>query len=75
LIKNDIRYVVNVTNIYGCSASDSINIKVFCTDAQVFIPNGFSPDGDGINDILMVRGKGILSVKSFRIFNTGVKWF
>jgi len=69
LIKNDIRYVVNVTNIYGCSASDSINIKVFCTDAQVFIPNGFSPDGDGINDILMVRGKGILSVKSFRIFN------
>lgn len=69
LIKNDIRYVVNVTNIYGCSASDSINIKVFCTDAQVFIPNGFSPDGDGINDVLMVRGKGILSVKSFRIFN------
>jgi hypothetical protein len=25
--------------------------------------------GDGINDVLMVRGKGIASVKNFRIFN------
>jgi gliding motility-associated-like protein len=46
-----------------------MNIKVFCEDAQVFIPNAFTPDGDGINDILMVRGKGIQLVKSFRIFN------
>ena len=68
-IKNDISYVVNVTNIYGCKGSDTIRIKVFCTDSQVFIPNAFSPDGDNINDILMVMGKGILSVKSFRVFN------
>ncbi len=68
-IKKDITYTVKVTTVFGCSASDTINIKVFCTDAQVFIPNGFSPDGDGLNDILMVRGKGIVSVKSFVIFN------
>ena len=35
----------------------------------MFIPNGFTPDGDGINDILMVRGTGIKTVKNFRIFN------
>ena len=35
----------------------------------MFIPNTFTPDGDGLNDILMVRGKGIVSVKYFRIFN------
>ena len=69
LIKNDISYIVNIKNIYGCEASDTIKIKVFCTDAQVYIPNAFSPDGDGINDILMVRGKGIVTVKSFRVFN------
>lgn len=68
-IKNDITYVVDITTAYGCKASDSINIKVFCKSAQVFIPNAFSPDGDGINDILMVRATGIVSVKSFRIFN------
>ncbi|MEO9004357.1 MAG: PKD domain-containing protein [Ginsengibacter sp.] len=68
-IKKDISYAVEITNAYGCKASDTISIKVFCKNSQVFIPNAFSPDGDGINDILMVRATGIVSVKSFRIFN------
>lgn len=68
-IKKDITYSVRVTTEYGCTASDTINIKVFCEDAQVFVPNAFTPDGDGKNDILMVRGKGIVNVKYFRIFN------
>ncbi|HRN90893.1 MAG TPA: PKD domain-containing protein [Ferruginibacter sp.] len=68
-IRNNITYTVRVTNIYGCDATDEMNIKVFCTDGQVFIPNAFTPDGDGVNDILMVRGTGIARVKSFRIFN------
>ncbi len=69
VIKKDISYSVHVTNIYGCSASDTINIKALCQSSQVYIPNAFTPDGDGINDILMVRGNGIVMVKSFRIFN------
>ena len=60
--------MLSVTNIYGCVATDTILINSFCKSAQVFIPNAFTPDGDGLNDILMVRGKGI-TVKSFRIFN------
>lgn len=68
-IKKEISYAVEVTSIYGCKASDTINIKVFCENTQVFIPNAFTPDGDGVNDILMVRGTGIVTVKSFRIFN------
>jgi len=68
-IKKNISYVVKVTTAYGCSATDTIRIKVFCEDTQTFIPNAFTPDGDGINDILMVRGKGVVMVKSFRIYN------
>ncbi|MCP9751614.1 PKD domain-containing protein, partial [Ferruginibacter sp. HRS2-29] len=68
-IKKDITYTVKVTTAYGCSATDSLNIKTFCENSQVFIPNAFTPDGDGVNDILMVRGKGIVMVKFFRIFN------
>ncbi|MCO5287652.1 MAG: PKD domain-containing protein [Chitinophagaceae bacterium] len=68
-IKKDITYAVEITSVYNCKATDTIQIKVFCKSAQVFIPNAFTPDGDGINDILMVRASGIASVKSFRVFN------
>lgn len=68
-VKNDISYkVVAVTN-YGCAGSDTIQIKAFCSNAQVFVPSGFTPDGDGNNDIMMVRAKGVKTIKVFRIFN------
>ena len=68
-IKKDIDYDVTVKNIYGCVATDSIRIKTFCEGSQIFIPNAFTPDGDGLNDILMVRAKGVEMVRSFRIFS------
>jgi gliding motility-associated-like protein len=69
-VKNNICYNVTATNIYGCSGSDDICIKVFCQNSQVFIPNAFVPNGNvPENTKLIVRGTGIASVKSFRIFN------
>lgn len=68
-IKREISYAVKVTNHFGCSASDTLNIKVFCESSQVYIPNAFSPDGDGHNDIFMVRASGIMQIKSVRIFS------
>lgn len=68
-IKKDITYHVVIENVFGCTAVDSINIRTFCESSQVFIPNAFSPDGDGVNDVLMVRAKGIEYINSFRIFS------
>jgi large repetitive protein len=68
-VRKEITYTVKVTTGYGCSAQDTINIKAFCENSQVFIPNAFTPDNDGLNDKLMVRASGIVMVKSFRIFN------
>lgn len=68
-IRKDITYAVTGTTYFGCSGSDTIRIRTFCKDAQVYIPNGFSPDGDGINDVFMVRGSGIMQVKSIRVFS------
>ncbi|MEO6818135.1 MAG: PKD domain-containing protein [Ginsengibacter sp.] len=68
-IKKNISYSLLVTSAFGCEATDIINIKSICENTQVFIPNTFTPDGDGLNDILMIRGRGIARVKSFRIFN------
>jgi gliding motility-associated-like protein len=57
------------TNVYGCKSTDTICITTFCPGSEVFIPNAFSPDGDGINDVLFVQGRGIKIIKSFRIFS------
>jgi len=67
--KKDICYAVTATNIFGCSGSDTMCIKVFCESSQLFIPNAFTPDGDGVNDVLTVKAKGVKLVKSFRVFN------
>ena len=68
-VKSNVCYSVEATSIYGCKAYDSICIVAFCEASQVFIPNGFTPDGDGVNDYLWIKARGIKSVKSFRIFN------
>ena len=35
----------------------------------MFIPDAFTPDGDGINDIFMIRAAGTPTIKYLRIFN------
>ncbi|MCP4441007.1 MAG: T9SS type B sorting domain-containing protein, partial [Aureispira sp.] len=55
-------YNLTVTNSKGCSNQDSIvmNIKPpQCSNPNVFVPNAFTPNNDGQNDILYVRGANI----------------
>ena len=62
-------YVVSVVDSNGCQNSEQVNVIVICKNANVFIPNTFSPNNDGSNDVFYVRGKGLDRVKSLRIFN------
>lgn len=62
-------YRVEVTNSGGCKNSDEVTIFVLCGKDNLFIPNTFSPNGDGVNDKLYPRGTGVYTVKSFKIFN------
>jgi gliding motility-associated-like protein len=54
-----------------CTQSDVISVSVNgnCPQDLLFVPTGFSPNGDGNNDILYVRGIGIERVNYFRIFD------
>jgi gliding motility-associated-like protein len=56
--------------ISGCKVSDEMTITVD-KHRRVFIPNVFSPNGDGINDIFYIFGDQhqIVNIKNFLIFN------
>jgi trimeric autotransporter adhesin len=62
-------YKVTVTSIYGCTSVDSVKIGLTCDQSEVFIPNTFTPNGDGMNDRFYVSAKGISLVKDMRVFN------
>jgi gliding motility-associated-like protein len=62
-------YQVYFTDDNGCINTASIQVTVICKNANLFIPNTFSPNGDGNNEIFYPRGKGLERVKTLRIFN------
>lgn len=48
-------YVVIVTDEIGCQNSDSVLVDINGY-MEVFVPNIFSPNGDGENDMLVING-------------------
>ncbi len=63
-------YSATVTDSNGCFNSDSITLNNIDNDCDyfVYLPNVFSPNGDGKNDVFYVRGKGIETI-SLKIYN------
>lgn len=52
-------FVVTVTDSVGCTYTDSVRVgcvTVVCGQPNIFIPNAFTPNGDGKNDELCFRG-------------------
>ncbi len=64
-------YTVSVTGLSGCLKSDTVTIYVIsneCNDESVFVPNTFTPNEDGENDILFARSNNLTSAY-FAVYN------
>lgn len=63
-------YYVVVTDANGCSRMDSVTIVNWSEDCPyfVYVPGAFSPNGDGRNDVLHVKGEGVVWIQ-FEIYN------
>lgn len=69
IVSNEGTYNVSVSDQNGCFGSDTILISSDC-DIDLFIPNAFTPNGDGVNDIFLVRGNAqTTSIDQMIVYN------
>ncbi|MDE3253326.1 MAG: gliding motility-associated C-terminal domain-containing protein, partial [Bacteroidota bacterium] len=67
-LDTDASYVIKITTAAGCTTYDSVYIKVTST-GEIFVPQGFSPNGDGQNDRAFPLLRGIRKMQYFKIYN------
>ena len=67
-------YYLTVTDSLGCSITDTVVVTVDLTK-MIFIPNIFSPNGDGENDFFYVQGLGIAELNMLIFDRWGEKVF
>jgi gliding motility-associated-like protein len=60
-------YTVKITSPFGCISNYNFEIGYFC-EPVLFVPNSFTPNNDGVNDVFMVYGEFIAEM-NLSIFN------
>lgn len=65
----NITYTVTAFDADGCLITDILNVEVQ-KPRNVFVPNLFTPNGDGINDKFMVfGGREVRQIRDFQIYS------
>jgi gliding motility-associated-like protein len=61
-------YVVTVSTSAGCKGTASVTLRVY-KGPDIYLPTGFTPNGDGKNDKFYPFPVGIKEINYFRIYN------
>ena len=59
---------LTISSIEGCENSKAKDVEIIL-DEPLFVPTGFSPNFDGLNDVVFVRGVSSNATINFMIFN------
>lgn len=63
-------YYVTGTDMYGCTSSDSVLVRVLKNNANAYpIASAFTPNGDGLNDCFGVNKWGLIKNMQLVIYN------
>ena len=65
----DTDYTVVVTDSGGCFSVPSYYRFEVKPETTIDVPTAFTPNGDGNNDLIFVRGWGIKSLIEFKVYN------
>jgi len=68
ILLQDTYFNLFVTDSVGCTGTDDIFIKVY-EGPTYYLPNAFTPNGDGLNDFFFPTPVGIRSTDYFRVYN------
>ncbi|MBL4651061.1 MAG: gliding motility-associated C-terminal domain-containing protein [Aureispira sp.] len=71
IVSQNQTFYVTATNSFGCPVLDSISVRFIsdCTPGLVFVPNAFTPDSDGYNDILYAQSGVVQEIENFQIYS------
>jgi gliding motility-associated-like protein len=67
-------YRIQAVNEFGCKAFDEVCVEV-TTNYNLYIPNVFTPNNDGLNDVFLVYGTGISNFEMTIFDRWGEKLF
>lgn len=64
------RYFIRGTNEFGCSTIKPVNANIIPPpEPIVYVPTGFTPNNDGLNDIFKIKIIGEAAVHHLKIYN------
>lgn len=66
---DNITYIVQGTDKYGCRGTDSVVLLVYTVDPSMYVPTAFTPNGDNLNDIIKPIMLGMKALNYFRVYN------
>jgi gliding motility-associated-like protein len=65
---SDQLYTIDIKTNTGCITVDTQMVKVI-KGAEIFVPSAFTPNSDGLNDVLRPTLMGMKELQFFRVYN------